>query len=130
MLQIHTQKMSSSEARLGFCSPAIEPNFKFTLLYYVTGVCFWYRPHQHFVATTFDHCCCQILQYVMCQCLTWVLVLRSWYVLLSHFVCVQHKYPNIVILKALIFLSNQGKTNKTGQLDQQAPFCHQLLELC
>ena len=32
--------------------------------------------------------------------------------------------------QALVFLSNQGKTNKTGRRDQQAAFCHRLPELC
>ena len=33
-------------------------------------------------------------------------------------------------LQALVFLSNQGKTNKTGRRDQQAAFRHRLPELC
>lgn len=44
--------------------------------------------------------------------------------------CSIHRDHNIVILEALVFLSNQGKTNKTGRLDQQAAFRHRLPELC
>ena len=35
-----------------------------------------------------------------------------------------------VPFQALVFLSNQGKTNKTGRRDQQAAFRHWLPELC
>lgn len=37
---------------------------------------------------------------------------------------------SMVALQALVFLSNQGKTNKTGRRDQQAAFRHRLPELC